>query len=132
MNVAEVYTTETANIANNLWVNDLQVNSWFALTARKPLQIPSPTVCQPLKFCIYFDFYSDLTLMYCTFFGCAHANSPHIKPCQLVFLCSIGIILSCTIFRLTSRHSMWRAGRATWTLWSVCSEQMQMSIFREM
>ena len=35
MNVAEVYTTGTANcnIANNLWVNDLQVNSWFALTA---------------------------------------------------------------------------------------------------
>ena len=33
VNVAEVYTTETANIASNLWVNDLQVNSWFVLTA---------------------------------------------------------------------------------------------------
>jgi len=27
---------------------------------------------------------------------------------------------------------MWHPGRATWTLWSVYSEQMQMSIFREM
>ena len=76
MNVAEVYTTETANIANNPWVNDLwvnnmQVNSWFC------------TNCKVL------------------------------------------------IFRLASRHSMWRAGRATRTLWSVYSEQMQMSIFRE-
>jgi len=39
MNVAEVYTTDTTNIANNPWVNNpwvnnLQVNSWFALTAK--------------------------------------------------------------------------------------------------
>ena len=34
MSVAEVYTTQTANIANNRWVNDLQVNSWFVLTAK--------------------------------------------------------------------------------------------------
>ena len=34
MNAAEVYTTETANIANNPWVNNLQVNPWFALTAK--------------------------------------------------------------------------------------------------
>jgi len=30
------------------------------------------------------------------------------------------------IFSLASRHSMWRAGRATRTLWNVYSEQMQM------
>jgi len=34
-------------------------------------------------------------------------------------------------FSLVSRHSMWHAGRATWTLWSVYSEQMQTSIFAE-
>jgi len=34
VNVAKVYATETVNIANNLWVNDLQVNSWFVLTAK--------------------------------------------------------------------------------------------------
>jgi len=39
MNVAEVYTTETANIANNpwvnnLWVNNMQVNSWFCINCK--------------------------------------------------------------------------------------------------
>jgi len=71
MNVAEVYTTETANIANNPWVNNMQVNSWFCTNCKVP------------------------------------------------------------IFRLVSCHSMWHAGRAIQTSWSVYSEQMQMSIFRQ-
>jgi len=79
VSVAEVYTTETANIVNNLWVNDLEVK--FLVCANCKVNPPNPITygCQPLKFCIYCDFYSDLTLMFCTFFGCAHANRPSHK-----------------------------------------------------